>query len=118
MAAPNIVNVTTILAKTAAANVTTVTSNVLVNAVSSSTVVKINSVVLTNYGSNTVTGNVDFYRSSTSYPIAGNLLIPANSTMVVSGKDTAIYLEEGDVLRASANANVAVTLTSSYEVIS
>lgn len=118
MAAPNIVNVTTILAKTAVANVTSVMSNVIVNAVSSSTVAKINSIVIANYSASSITSNVDLYRSATSYLIAGNLLVPAYSTMVVSGKDTAIYLEEGDVLRANASANVAATLTSSYEIIS
>jgi hypothetical protein len=118
MAAPNIVNVTTIIAKTAVANVTTVPSNVIVNTSNSSTVVKINSVVFTNYSGGSVVGWVDLYRSNTSYAIAGNITIPANSTMVVTGKDTAIYLEEGDVLRSNASANVAATLTSSYEIIS
>jgi len=46
MAAPNIVNVTTITGKTAVANVTTVTANVITNAAGSSTVVKLNNITL------------------------------------------------------------------------
>lgn len=118
MAAPNIVNVTTILAKTAVANVTTVLSNVIVNAVNSSTVVKINSIVIANRSTGTIVSNVDLYRDGESYTIAGAIAVPANSTMVITGKDTAIYLEEGDILRSNASANVAATLTSSYEIIS
>jgi hypothetical protein len=117
MAAPNIVNVTTILAKTAAASLTTVMSNVIVNSANSSTVAKVNSVVIANSGAATITANVEINRSSTGYAIASNLTIPAYSTMVVSGKDTAIYLEEGDILRGNVSANTAV-LTSSYEIIS
>lgn len=117
MAAPNIVNVTTILAKTAAASLTTVMSNVVVNSSNSNTVAKINSVVIANTGSATITANVEINRTNTGYAVAGNLSIPAYSTMVVSGKDTAIYLEEGDLLRANVSANTAV-LTSSYEIIS
>jgi hypothetical protein len=47
--------------------------------------------------------------------IVGNVLVPANSTMVVSGKDTAFYLEEGDGLRAATSNTVHVV--SSYEII-
>jgi hypothetical protein len=96
---------------------TTTMSNVIVNAAGSSTVAKINSVVIANTGSATITSNVEINRSNTGYAIASNISIPGYSTMVISGKDTAIYLEEGDVLRANVSANAAV-LTSSYEIIS
>ena len=46
----------------------------------------------------------------------GNVSIPANSTMVVSGKDTAFYLEEGDGLRTTTSNTAHVI--SSYEIIS
>ena len=45
-----------------------------------------------------------------------NVVVPANSTMIVSGKDTSFYLEEGDGLRVATSANTNVI--SSYEVIS
>ena len=51
MAAPNIVNVTSITGKTAVAALTTATANVITNSSGSSTVDKLNSVVLANYSS-------------------------------------------------------------------
>lgn len=119
MAAPNIVNVTTITAKTNLANVTTVTANVISNAVGSGQVYKLNDIILSNYGSTVVTANVSLNRNGVgAFFIAGTMSVPGNSTLVVMGKDTAIYMEEGDSLQTSASGNSAVHLVSSYEVIS
>lgn len=117
MAAPNIVNVTTITAKTAVATLITNTSNIIVNSASSSTVDKINYISVANYSSATVSTNVMINRSSTIYYLAGAVTVPAYSTLVVSAKDTAIYLEEGDILQASVSANSSASITASYEII-
>jgi hypothetical protein len=116
MAAPNIVNVTTITGKTTLANVTTVLANVI--AVSTNTVDKINDILLTNYSGTTVTANVSILRSGVNYPIAGAINVPGNSLLTLIGKDTALYLEEGDALQANCSVNVAISLTTSYEIIS
>ena len=118
MAAPNIVNLTTITGKTAVANVTTVSANVITNAASSNTVLKINNVVLSNYSPLTTTGNVIINRAGTNYYIGGTIAIPPTSTLVLVGKDVAFYMEEGDVLQALASANSSVSLVASYEIIS
>ncbi len=121
MAAPNIVNVSQINANTNLANVTTVVANVVTNAASSGRTYKINNIQLANYGSNAVTANVIFNRSSASpasYYIAGSISIPATSTLVVVAKDTSFYMEEGDVLQINASANSSVHGVVSYEVIS
>ncbi len=116
MTAPNIVNVTTITGKTSVLIANSTPANVVANPASSNNVLKINTVTVANYSNATITANVDIFRSSTSYLIVGNILVPANSTMVVSGKDTAFYLEEGDGLRAATSNTVHVI--SSYEIIS
>ena len=116
MTAPNIVNVTTINGKTAMAVANSTAANVLSNASGSNTVVKVNTLTIANFSASAVTANVDIYRSSTAYLLIGNVVVPANSTMIVSGKDTSFYLEEGDGLRVATSANTNVI--SSYEVIS
>lgn len=116
MAAPNIVNVTSITGKTALANVTTVLANVIT--VSANTVDKLNDVLLTNYSGIAVTANVSILRSGVSYPIAGGVSVPGNSLLTLIAKDTAIYLEEGDALQANCSANISISLTTSYEIIS
>ena len=118
MAAPNIVNITTMTGKTAVSLLTTVTSNVITNSSGSSTVDKLNNIALTNYSASTITANVMINRSSTVYYLAGGVSVPGNSTLILLGKDTTIYLEEGDVLQANVSANTTTSMTASYEIIS
>ena len=118
MAAPNLLSTTTVTGKTAVAALTTVTSNVITNSSGSSTVDKLNNVILTNYTSSAVSANIMINRSSTLYYIGGAVAIPANSTLVLLGKDTSIYLEEGDVVQANVSANSSVSFTASYELMS
>ena len=116
MAAPNVVNVTNITGKTATYVSSATAANVVANPVSSNSVYKINTITVANYSASVISANVDIWRSSTQYLIVGNVTIPANSTMIVSGKDTAFYLEEGDGLRVATSATAHVV--SSYEIIS
>ena len=118
MAAPNLLISTTVTGKTALSQLTTVTGNVITNISSSNTVVKLNDIVLSNYTENATTANVMINRSATAYYIGGTISIPANSTLVLLGKDTALYLEEGDVLQANVSANSSVSMSASYELIS
>lgn len=117
MANPNIVNVTTITGKTALASLTTVTSNVITNSSGSNTIDKLNNLILSNYSALAVSANVMINRSSTIYYIGGNVVIPANSTLVLLGKDTTVYLEEGDTLQANVSANSSISMSASYEII-
>ncbi len=118
MAAPNLLGTTTVTGKTALATLSTVTSNVITNGSSSNTVDKLNTIVLSNYSGSVVTANVMINRSATVYYVGGTVSIPANSTLVLLGKDTSLYLEEGDVLQANVSANTSVSMSASYELMS
>jgi hypothetical protein len=117
MAAPNMVNVTTMTGTTAVLAATTVLSNVAVNSAASGNVFKVNSITLANYSNATVTSNVVVQRSSVNYYLAGNISIPANSTLVVTGKDTMFYMLEADQLMANVSANTSISVLASYEII-
>ena len=117
MAAPNTLNLTSITLKTSLAALSTVTSNIITNSSSSNTVDKLNDVIVCNYSNVTITANVMINRSTTAYFLAGNISVPANSTLVVLGKDTAVYLEEGDVLQANVSANSSAHISAAYELI-
>jgi hypothetical protein len=118
MSSPNIVNVTTIYGNTAVSAITTVTSNILTNSANSNSVIKLNNIIIANYTSNNIGTTVILNRSSSSHYLAGNITVPANSTLVVLGKDTGIYMLEGDIIQASATANTSASFIASYEVIS
>lgn len=119
MAAPNIVNVSTITGKTALANVTTTASDVVTNSAASGKVFKINSLIIANIdGTNAADITASVYRSSVEYKFAHTVTVPADATLVVLSKDTAIYLEEGDTVRLTASANGDLQAVCSYEEIS
>ena len=116
MAAPNIVGVTTITGKTAVQAVTTSATAIVTNAADSGKVFKINALYVSNIdGTNNADLNVDLYRSSTAYHIAKTVNVPADATLDVISKS--IYLEEGDSLRLTANADSDLEAVCSYEII-
>jgi len=118
MAAPNLLGTTIVTGKTALAALSTVTANVITNSTDSNSVSKLNNIVLSNYTASAVTANVMVNRSATVYYVGGVVTIPANSTLVLLGKDTSLYLEEGDVLQANVSANTSVSMSASYELMS
>jgi len=129
MAAPNIVNVTTITGK-AAFNTPTVVTEVdfIVNPAASGQLWKINQVVASNTSATlainatlTLCTNAAVPSTSNVYPIIPVVPVPAKSTLVCVDKSTTIYLEENQSLRITSSgigaANV-LCFTASYEIIS
>lgn len=117
MAAPNIVNVTTITGKTAVQAVTTSATAIVSNNAGSGKVFKVNALYVSNVdGSVNADVSVDLFRSSTSYHVAKTVVIPADSSLDILSK--AIYLEEGDSLRLTANTSGDIEAVCSYEEIS
>ena len=121
MAAPNLVNVATITAKSVqAALTTTLTTEILANAGSSGKVFKINNIIIANIdGTNAAYASVFITKSCGSpIAIASTISVPADATLVVINKDTALYLEEGDNIEAGAGAASDLTITINYEELS
>ena len=117
MAAPNIVNVATITGKTAVQAVGTSATAIVTNSASSGKVFKVNALLVSNVdGTANAEITVDLYRSSTAYHLAKTVVVPADATLDVLAK--AIYLEEGDALRLTANAASDLEAICSYEEIS
>ena len=117
MAAPNIVNVSTITGKTAVQAVGTSATAIVTNSASSGKVFKINALYVSNVdGTNNAEVNVDLFRSSTAYHIAKTVVVPADASLDVLSKP--IYLEEGDSLRLTANVASDIEAVCSYEEIS
>jgi hypothetical protein len=123
MAAPNIVNVTTITGKTALVKLTDNTAtSILANAGSSGKVLKLSGVLAANTEGASVNVAFDLYvtRSATNYYMAKAITIPALAAYEAFLKDsTPIYLEEGDTLYAqSGNSSGYIDVMVAYEEIS
>ena len=118
MAAPNLVNVSVITAKSVQAALdTTLTTEILANAAASGKVYKVNNIIVANIdGSNSADASVFITKSGGSpIAIASTIAVPADSTLVVVDKNTSLYLEEGDNIEAGASANGDLTITINYE---
>lgn len=119
MAAPNIVGVTSIYGKTSALIATTSAVALVANAASSGKVVKVNSITFANITAAAVSCTAYVLKAGTTIAyLAYQISVPANSTLVVTSKDTSFYLEENDSVLILASAGTALHAFSSYEEIS
>lgn len=124
MANPNIVNVTTIYGKTAYTQPNNTTANVLLaNTSASGLVLKINQIVAANVdGTNavdvTVSINDAAAGSGTSFPVVSTVSVPADASLIVTDKTTAIYLEEDKSIVVTSGTANKISYTISYEEIS
>ena len=124
MAAPNIVNVATITAKTAVVPLSTGNMTAIVsNAASSGKVFKINSVYAANVdGTNACDITLKLFSQDdiggTGTALASTVGVPADATLIIIGKDAPIYLEEDKSLGAQASAANDIEIVCSYEEIS
>ena len=131
MAAPNIVNVANIYAKTTYLTPAVNTAVVLLaNPAASNKVLKVNQVLAANVdGTNSINATVSIYTNGavaqdsapsggTAYPIIFTVAIPAGATLNVLDKSTAVYLEEGTSITVTSGVASKITYTVSYEDIS
>ena len=124
MSAPNIVNVATITGKTATIALSSTSATAIVsNAASSSKVFKINNVIVSNVdGTNAADITISVYSQDdiggTAYPVASTISVPADTTLVVLDKNTALYLEENKSIGAVASVANDLVVVCSYEEIS
>ena len=124
MAAPNIVNVTTITGKSAVVDLTTTAATAVVsNAAASGKVFKINSLVVSNVdGTNAADITVSYYSEDdiggTATQIVSTVSVPADASLIVIDKNTSLYLEEDRSIGATAGAANDLKVVVSYEEIS
>ena len=124
MAAPNIVNVSTITGKTTyAALDTTLTTVLLANSASSGKVFKINSIMVSNVDGTsaadvTIDINTAAAGSGTSYALANTISVPADATLSLIDKTNSFYLEEDKSILGGASADSDLEIVISYEEIS
>ena len=124
MAAPNIVNVSTIIGKSATVALASTSATAIVsNAASSGKVFKINMIQIANVdGTNACDATVNLYSQDdiggTAYALAKTISVPADASLVVLDKSTAVYLEEDRSIGAIAGTANDLTVVVSYEEIS
>ena len=118
MAAPNIVNVTSILGQTKGSALTTTLADIVTNTAASGKVMKVNAIYISNVdGTNNAEADLAFYdaTATAAFYIAKTVVVPADATLDVLSKS--IYLEEGDKIQAKASAASDLEIVVSSELI-
>ena len=131
MSNPNIAAVTAIYGTTTYYTPSGTSAVVLLpNAASSGTVMKINQIVASNVnGSSAVNATVSLYTNGavaqgsapaggTAYPVVSTVSVPANASLIVVDKTTALYLMEGTSISVTSGTASGITYSVSYELIS
>jgi hypothetical protein len=131
MANPNIAALTTLTGNTTYLTPSATTAVVLLaNAASSNQVFRINQIVAANVnGTNAVDTTVSIYTNGavaqgsapsggTAFPVASTISVPADASLIVVDKTTAIYLQEGTSITVTSGTASQITYSISYEVIS
>jgi hypothetical protein len=130
MANPNIAALTTLTGNTTYLTPSAITAVVLLpNAASSGQVFRINQIVAANVnGTNAVDTTVSVYTNGavaqgsapaggTAYPLASTISVPADASLIVVDKTTAIYLMEGTSISVTSGTASGITYSISYEII-
>jgi hypothetical protein len=130
MANPNIAALTTLTGNTTYLTPSATTAVVLLaNAASSGQVFRINQIVAANVnGTNAVDTTVSVYTNGgvaqgsapsggTAFPLASTISVPADASLIVVDKTTAIYLQEGTSITVTSGTASGITYSISYEII-
>ena len=124
MAAPNIVNVATIIGKTSVVDLTTTdATSIISNSASSGKVFKVNTLIVSNVdGTSNADITINYYSAAslggTATEICKTVVVPADASLVVIDKTSFIYLEEDKSIGAIAGAASDLKVVCSYEEIS
>jgi hypothetical protein len=121
---PNIVNVAGIYGNNASVSLTTTNATAIVNnPASSGKVFKVNMITVANVdGTNAADITISKYSQDdlggTAYPIVSTISVPADATLVILDKTTALYLKEDESIGATAGTASDLVVTASWEEIS
>lgn len=123
MTAPNLASPTTITGKVATASLTTTNAtSVLSNAASSGKCLRVVSLIISNVdGTSAADITVNYYSAAalggTATEIASTVSVPADASLVVIDRSTALYLEEDRSLGATAGSASDLKVVCVYEEI-
>lgn len=118
------ISLTTVNGITVGANLTTNSSTVVLsNPASSNHSYKINTLNVSNGNVSsaatiTLSWNNAAAGGGTAFPIAANIIVPAQSTLNIIDKSSQYYLQENTSLNATANIANVLIVTCSYEDLS
>ena len=123
MANPNIVNVAAIYGNNSSTSLSTTNATAIVNnPASSGKVFKVNMITVANVDG-TAAADITINKYSqddlggTAFAIVSTVSVPADATLIVLDKTTALYLKEDESIGATAGTASDLVVTASWEEI-
>ena len=123
MANPNIVNVAAIYGNNSSTSLSTTNATAIVNnPASSGKVFKVNMITVANVdGTSAADITINKYSQDdlggTAFAIVSTVSVPADATLIVMDKTTALYLKEDESIGATAGTASDLVVTASWEEI-
>lgn len=123
MANPNIVNVAAIYGNNSSTSLSTTSATAIINnPASSGKVFKVNMITVANVdGSAAADITINKYSQDdlggTAFAIVSTVSVPADATLIVLDKTTALYLKEDESIGAIAGTASDLVVTASWEEI-
>lgn len=123
MANPNIASVSAIYGNNSSTSLSTTSATAIINnAASSGKVFKVNMIMVANVdGTNAADITINKYSQDdlggTAFPLASTISVPADATLIILDKTTAIYLKEDESIGATAGTASDLVVTASWEEI-
>ena len=123
MANPNIVNVAAIYGNNSSTSLSTTNATAIVNnPASSGKVFKVNMITVANVdGAAAADITINKYSQDdlggTAFAIVSTVSVPADATLIVMDKTTALYLKEDESIGATAGTASDLVVTASWEEI-
>ena len=121
MTAPNIVSTASVVAKTELAQAITTATAILTNTASSGKLYKISALFVANKSPSNATVTANLVKGAGSNAVttkvANSIIVPVNSTLVISDRNSPLYVEENAILNIAASVNNALDVICAYEEI-
>ena len=118
MAAPNIVNVVSIVGRSAAVVLSDTATDIVANPAASGKVVRVTGLSVANTAAVAVAMTVSFVDAATAVTAAKVKALPVPVNAAISVLDKPIYLKEGDKITGFGGAALVLQATVTYEEIS
>ena len=115
MTTANIITVNDIRGTTTATLLSTSFATQISNPGSSGKAYKVNTIIVSNTNTSAVNVSLEFYRDSVGISLGSEIGVPANASVVLISKDTSIYLDEGDAIRAKGSSANYLNFVGSWE---
>lgn len=119
MANPNIMNMTNLFGQNAGLSLTTSAQTIVNNTSSSGKIFRVHSLICSNIdGTSAAALTCELKKDNSYFRLATTVTVPPDSTLILIGRDSPVYVMENGLIRAWASQNGDLHMVASFDEIS